>query len=76
MAEAVSDHISFDIIDGFILESDQNVFENLTEEERVEMNSVVTLLESAQEDSLQHFEIAESTTCEPWHKIRLTCWQK
>ena len=68
MAEVASDVVNFDIIDGIILDSGDNVLQNLTEDERMEVNNVVTLLESAQEDSLQHFDLDENTTCGTQHK--------
>ena len=53
MADAV---VTFDIIEGNILDNGSNLFENLTEDEKQEVENVVTLLESAKEDSLKEFE--------------------
>ena len=67
MAEAASDAVTFDILDGIILESDDTILDNLTEEERLEVTNVVTLLES-EEDSLQHFELDQNTASAARHK--------
>ena len=62
MAEAASDIQTFDIIDRFILDSEQNILQNLTEEECEEVDNVVTLLEAAKEDSVEQFKIDQDTT--------------
>ena len=51
MAVTASDIVTFDMIDGKVLDSGENVLENLTEEEHTEVNSIATLLESAKENS-------------------------
>ena len=52
MAEAASDVVTFDLLEEIILDADDTKLENVTDEERLEVTSVVTLLESAKEDSL------------------------
>ena len=61
MAEVASNAVTFDIIDGHILESDDTILDNLTDEEHIEVTNVITLLESAEEDSLQHSENVNKT---------------
>ena len=68
MAEAVSEIQTFDIIDGFVLDSEQNILQNLTAEECEEVDNVVTLLETAKEDSLEQFEIDQTTAPIVRHK--------
>ena len=68
MAEAASNAVTFDILDGIILESDDTILDNLTEEVFLEVTNVVTLLESAEEDSLQHFELDQNTASAACHK--------
>ena len=41
MAEAVSNAITFDILDGIIQESDDTILDNLTEEERLEVTNIM-----------------------------------
>ena len=62
MAEGASEVVCFDIIDGLILDSGDNVFENLTEEEQMEVNNIVTLLESVKDNSLDDFETEGNIT--------------
>ena len=47
--------VTFDIIDNISVEND-NIFANFTEEEKKEVENVVTLLEAAKADSLHDFE--------------------
>ena len=63
MAEAASDLVTFDIIDGILRDSEENILKNLTEEERLEVDNVVTLLDIAKEDSLKQFDLGDNTTC-------------
>ena len=56
MADAQQQNvISFDIIDRNILDSGENIIDTLTEDERNEVQQVVTLLEAADRDSLEDF---------------------
>ena len=58
-----------EILRGYIvLDPDDTMLESLTDEEHLEVTNIVTLLESAQEDSLQHFEIDQNTTSATRHK--------
>ena len=68
MAEAASNTVTFDILDGIILESDDTILDNLTEEVCLEVTNVVALLESAEEVSLQHFELDQNTASAARHK--------
>ena len=68
MAEAASDLVTFDIFDGIVLDPDDTMLESLTDEEHLEVTNIVTFLESAQEDSLQHFEIDQNTTSATRHE--------
>ena len=68
MAEVASDLVTFDIFDGIVLDPDDTMLESLTDEEHLEVTNILTLLESAQEDSLQQFEIDQNTTSVTRHK--------
>ena len=59
MAEHVA---SFDIYDSSVLLNGTDFLDNLTKDEREEIQNVVTLLESAKEDSMEQFEPLENTT--------------
>ena len=69
MAETASEPMAtFDIIDGIILETDMDLLENLTDEEKLEVENVVTLLDATKEDSLEHFDLDEETVSAIRHK--------
>ena len=68
MAVTASDIVTFDMIDGKVLDSGENVLENLTEEEHTEVNSIATLLQSAKENSLDDFENDPNTEHAACHK--------
>ena len=68
MAEAASDVVTFDILEGIYVDSNSDILDSLTEEERAEVTNVVTLLDCANEDSLQHFEVDENTASANRHK--------
>ena len=68
MAEAASDLVSFDIIHGIILDSGENILEDLNEEEQLEVENVVTLLESVKDNSLEDFETDENNAAANRHK--------
>ena len=56
MANASADNVvTFDLL-GEVMMDGQDILSKLTEEEQSEVHKVVTLLESAQEDSLKDFE--------------------
>ena len=61
MADANTEEvISFNLMGSTLIDNDKNVFEELTEEEMKEVDSVVTLLEAAEGDSLKDFENTEN----------------
>ena len=62
MAEAALDLVSFDKLHGIILDSGENILEDLNEEEQLEVENVVTLLESVKDNSLEDFETDENNT--------------
>ena len=68
MAEGVSEMVCFDIIDGSIPDSGDNLFENLTEEEQMEVNNTVTLLESVKDNSLDDFKTEGNNAAANCHK--------
>ena len=68
MAEGASEVVCFDIVDGLILDSRDNVFENLTDEEQMEVNNVVTLLESVKDNSLDDFKTEGNNAAANHHK--------
>ena len=55
MADAHKKIVSFDIFDDSFLDNNESLLQNLTEDEQNEVENVVTLLESAQTDSLNDF---------------------
>ena len=61
MAEASTSQVTFDLIDGYILDNSESFLDNLTTDEQTELDSVVTLLESAKEDSMEQFEPDENS---------------
>ena len=61
MAEASTSQVTFELIDDYILDNNESFLENLTADEQTEIDSVVTLLESAKEDSMEQFEPGENT---------------
>ena len=63
MAEASTSQVTFDLIDGYILDNNESFLDNLTTDEQTELDSVVTLLESAKEDSMEQFEPDENSNC-------------
>ena len=62
MAGADSHVVTFDLIDDIVLDKSTNLLDTLTEEEHEEVENVVTLLDCAKEDSLQHFELTMKVT--------------
>ena len=68
MAELRSDTVTFDLLDEIIAESNVNLLDNLTEDERSEVENVVTLLDTAKEDSLEQFEDVETNQQSARHK--------
>ena len=63
MAQASTSQMTFDLINGYILDNSESFLDNLTTDEQTELDSVVTLLESAKEDSVEQFEPDENTNC-------------
>ena len=68
MAEVASGTVTFDILNGIILEADETILDNLTEDEQLEVTNVIKLLDSAKEDSLNDFETDANTTSATRHK--------
>ena len=61
MADADETTVTFDLFSTEILNENSNILENLTEEEMTEVNHVVTLLETAEKNSLDDFEDPQET---------------
>ena len=68
MAGLQSDTVTFDLLDEIIAGSNVNLFDNLTEDEHSEVENVVTLLDTAKEDSLEQFEDVETNQQNARHK--------
>ena len=69
MAESASDvPVTFDLLDGIIVENGVPLLGTLTADEQAEVENVVTLLDSANENSLEQFDIEENTTVTTRHK--------
>ena len=63
MANSASDmSVTFDILDGIIVDEGITLFEILNDDEREEVNNVVTLLECAKDNSLDQFEEQQNAT--------------
>ena len=69
MASADSEVITFDLIGDIMLDKNTNLLDTLTEEEHQEVENVVTLLDCAKEDSLQHFELTDESDSTRCHKM-------
>ena len=61
IADADETTVTFDLFSTEILNENSNILENLTEEEMTEVNHVVTLLETAEKNSLDDFEDLQET---------------
>ena len=68
MAGADSEVVILDLLDDIVLDKSTNLLDTLTEEEREEVENVVTLLDCAKEDSLQHFELTDESDSTGRHK--------
>ena len=69
MAETVSDlPVTFDILDGIIVDEGITLLDTLTADEQEEVENIVTLLDSAKENSLEQFELDENTILTTRHK--------
>ena len=69
MANSASDMpVTFDLIDGIIADSDLTLLETLMQEEQDEVNNVVTLLDTAKDNSLDQFEPSENSPFAARHK--------
>ena len=68
MAGADCEVVTFDLFDDIMLDKNTNLLDTLMEEECEEVENVVTLLDCAKEDSLQHFETTDESDSTRCHK--------